>query len=170
MTPQVYRSSKLDRALWSLQVFIVIFLLIGVAAGILAGATGDSSAPSQPLFVLPNDFPPGLVLGIICWIILIAVYLIAGRAKVVVTATGIEVTPYLGRVRRLAWSDIQGFTLESIGPYVAPVRGAGTWVAIRLWLLNGRSMLLQASRRPKGKTATVQAMQQELSTALVSHA
>jgi hypothetical protein len=166
--PRTYRPAKWDRALWSLQVFILFFLVVGFIAGIVAGARGDSSPSLPTLVTLPNDFPPGLVLGIVCWAMLIGFYLFAGRAKVVSTATGIEVTPYAGGVRRFAWTEVRSFTVESIGPYVAPVRGAGTWVAIRLWLTNGRSMLLHASRRPKGRTTDVETMQEELSAALAS--
>jgi|GEM_PF-5478922 hypothetical protein len=163
MTPRTYRPSRLDRALWSFQMVIVVVFVGAFAFAFVSGMAGGSATPSNP-----GDIPLGPVIGGLFWIALIAGYLVSGRAAVRVTAEGVDVVPYVGRSRHLPWTDITRVAVDATSPYAGGMYGAGSWIEVDVSLKIGRGLGLQATRRPKSQRAAVEQARSEIAADLAA--
>jgi hypothetical protein len=164
MTPRTYRPSRLDRVLWSLQLVIVVVFVGAFAFAFVSGMAGGSATPSNP-----GDVPIGPIIGVLFWVALIVAYVVSARGVVRTTADGIDVVPYIGRVRHVPWSHIPAISVGSTSPYAGGMFGAGSWVEVDIALRTGRGTGLQATRRPKSQAAAVEQVRNEIAAELAAH-
>jgi hypothetical protein len=161
---RTYRPSRLDRVLWSLQLVIVVIFVGAFAFAFVSGTAGGSATPSNA-----GDVPIGPIIGGLFWVALIAAYLVSARGAVNVTADGIDIVPYVGRVRHVPWSDIREISVSPTSPYAGGMYGVGSWVEVDIALKTGRGTGLQATRRPKSQAAAVEQVRNEIAAELAAH-
>ncbi|HLX34121.1 MAG TPA: hypothetical protein VKR30_02645 [Candidatus Limnocylindrales bacterium] len=166
--PKVYRPSRLDRVLASVYLFVGVILVFGIAVGILTpsgtpGPTAGGAASGGSTGV-----PVGAYIGVIVWIVLIALYLRSRRERLVASDSGLELVPFLTGGRRIAWSEMQAFELETIHPYWAGIYGAAPWQVVTALLGDGSAIRLTPTERPGRSSGEVGHARDELEAILTA--